>query len=247
VSADQSRGGSVPIGADAPILEVMSSMRAMRRLRPDPVADELLQKLIEAATWSPTASDLERQSFVVVTDREQMAKLAKIWQSVVSFYLDTFAQKPARASEDEYARALASVRYQAEHFAETPALIVACYDFGSYANEVRGRMLRRPRAFTKFGARRTGASLRNQRVFTSRSEAGSIYPAVQNMLLAARALGLGANMTTWHLMAEGDVKRVLGIPRHVHTYALIPVGWPMGNFGHVRRDDPSRMIHRDRW
>jgi len=54
-------------------------------------------------------------------------------------------------------------------------------------------------------------------------------------------------MTTWHLMAESEVKKVLGIPRHVHTYALIPVGWPMGRFGPVSRRPASGMIHRDRW
>ena len=82
---------------------------------------------------------------------------------------------------------------------------------------------------------------------TNRSEAASIYPAVQNLLLAARSLGLAATLTTWHLMAEGEVKRVLGIPRGVHTYALIPVGWPVGRFGPVSRKPVEEMIHRDRW
>ena len=48
-------------------------------------------------------------------------------------------------------------------------------------------------------------------------------------------------------MAEGEVKDVLGIPRNVHTYALIPIGWPMGTFGPVRRDSVDHMIHLDRW
>ena len=48
-------------------------------------------------------------------------------------------------------------------------------------------------------------------------------------------------------MAEGEVKRVLGIPRAVHTFALIPVGWPAGTFGPVRRHPIDPMIHRDRW
>src|SRR5262249_54222442 len=138
-------------------------------------------------------------------------------------------------------------QYQLEHFADTPALIVACYDFGSYPGQVRRRMLRSPGAFRKFGARRTLASMRNQFTFTNRSEAASIYPAVQNILLAARSLGLAANLTTWHLLAEGEVKRVLGIPRNIHTYGLIPIGWPLGNFGPVRRRDVNEAIHTDRW
>jgi nitroreductase len=239
---------SVPVGIDAPIFEVMASMPAMRRLRPDPVTEELLRQLIEAASWAPNANHLQRYSFVVVTDRDQMARLAAIWRSVVGFYRETFLSPPRPDVEpDLWRRTLEAVDYQAAHFADTPALIVACYDFGTYPSAVRGRMLRAPGAFRRFGARRTLAMFRNLGTLTNRTEAASIYPAVQNLLLAARSLGLAANLTTWHLMAEGEVKQALGIPRGVHTYALIPVGWPVGKFGRVRRHPVELMIHRDRW
>jgi nitroreductase len=74
-----------------------------------------------------------------------------------------------------------------------------------------------------------------------------VYPGVQNLLLAARAHGLGATLTTWHLALESEFKAVLGIPRGVQTYALIPVGWPRGNLGPVKRRPASEVIHRDRW
>ena len=247
-SVDLAPRHPVPVGADAPILEVMASMRAMRRLRPDRVPEELLERLIEAASWGPSANHLQRFSFVVVTDREQIARLAAIWQAVVYFYQETFLRVDRTDVEPEaYVRTLDAVAYQAEHFAETPALIVACYDYGRYPSAVRARMLRAPGAFRRFGARRTMAMLRNAPMATGRTEAASIYPAIQNLLLAARSLGLAANISTWHLMAEGEVKRVLGIPRGVHTFALIPVGWPMGTFGPVRRHAVESMIHRDRW
>ena len=240
-------GDPVPIGADAPVLAVMSSMRAMRRLRPDPVPDDVLRQVVQAATWAGNASYLQRFSFVVVTDRDQMARLAATWQAVATFYLATFAQRPDWMSAERYRRTIDAVEYQAAHFSETPALIVACYDFGSYPNDVRRRMLRSPNAFRRLGIRRTLALMRNQFAFSGRSEAASIYPAVQNLLLAARSLGLAANLTTWHLMAEGEVKRVLGIPRSVHTYGLIPIGWPIGTFGPVRRRPIDEVIHPDRW
>jgi len=53
------------------------------------------------------------------------------------------------------------------------------------------------------------------------------YPGVQNLLLAARALGLAAHVSTWHLLAEGEFKRVLGVPDQTTIYALVPVGWPV--------------------
>jgi nitroreductase len=86
-------------------------------------------------------------------------------------------------------------------------------------------------------AQRTGAM----------AEAASVYPGVQNLLLAARALGLGAVITTWHLMLEPEFKGVLGIPRRVKTFAVIPIGWPLGNFGPVRRKSVDEAVHRDRW
>jgi nitroreductase len=78
-------------------------------------------------------------------------------------------------------------------------------------------------------------------------DASSVYPGVQNILLAARALGLGAVITIWHLMLEHEWKRELGIPGDVNTYAVVPVGWPRGRFGEVKRRPPAEVIHRDRW
>jgi nitroreductase len=146
----------VAVGIDSPILEVMTSMRAMRRLRPDTVPDELLRQLVEAASWAPNANHLQRYSFVVVTDREQIARVASIWQAVVHFYRETFLSVARTDVEPEgFSRTLDAIDYQADQFAETPALIIACYDFGTYPNAVRGRMLRTPGAFRRFGARRT--------------------------------------------------------------------------------------------
>src|SRR4051812_39227980 len=76
-----------PVGDDAPLFDVMATMRAMRRLKPDPVPDELLVKLVEAATWAPSASNAQAYHWVVVTDRAQMARLAEAWRDCVDEYL----------------------------------------------------------------------------------------------------------------------------------------------------------------
>jgi nitroreductase len=77
--------------------------------------------------------------------------------------------------------------------------------------------------------------------------ASSSYPGVQNLLLAARALGLAANITVWHFFAENEFKQVLGVPKHVTIYALVPVGWPAGRFGPVRRRPVADVVRWDRW
>jgi len=81
----------------------------------------------------------------------------------------------------------------------------------------------------------------------SRTAGSSIYPAVQNMLLAARALGLGATLTTLYLTFEKEVEAALGLPADVHSYPLLPIGYPMGRFGPVRRVPLGDVVCRDRW
>ncbi len=81
----------------------------------------------------------------------------------------------------------------------------------------------------------------------NRQAGASIYPAVQNMLLAARALGLGATLTTRHLMYETETEAALGLPPGVHSYAIVPIGYPMGQFGPVNRGAIADIVFADRW
>ncbi len=81
----------------------------------------------------------------------------------------------------------------------------------------------------------------------TRTTGSSIYPAVQNMLLAARALGLGATLTTLYLGFEREAEAAMGLPDGVHSYAILPIGYPMGRFGPVRRTALSDVVFGDRW
>ena len=76
---------------------------------------------------------------------------------------------------------------------------------------------------------------------------GSIFPAVQNLLLAARARGLGTTLTTLHKIREGEIKEILGIPGDVETVALVPLGHPAGPFGPPRRRPSWEVTHWQRW
>jgi nitroreductase len=239
---------AVPVGSDAPIMEVMATMRAMRRLKPDPVPDELLDELVVAATWAPSGGNLQAYSFVVVTDRGQMARLAELWRVICDWYLATVATiPPDHMSQERYERLKDALCFQRDHFHETPAVIVACYDMGHWTRALRSRWREFVSGTRRLGARRSATLLASMRDFGARSEAASVYPGVQNLLLAARALGLGANITQWHVFLEHEWKAALGIPREVNMYAVIPIGWPLGRFGPVRRRPPSEVIHRDRW
>jgi len=237
-----SASGPASVGPDAPIMEVLATTRAMRRLKPDPVPRELLEKLIAAATWGPTASDGQLYGYIVVTDREQIARLGALWRQVQHKYLAAMRLiDPEAAGTPANVAMLAAVQHQAEHFDETPAVIAACYS--------RQPVPRDPRLAVSLarevglGFLRRASSGRMQLL----AQASSSYPGVQNLMLAARAHGLAANLSIWHLLAEKEFRQVLGVPDETTIYALIPIGWPAGNFGPVRRRPVADVLHWDRW
>ena len=235
-----------PAGAtdDPALFATMSTMRAMRRLRPDPVPGDLLDRLIQAAVWGPSGGNMQRFEYVVVTDPAVMARLAPLWKRCVDAYLATTGKyAPAGMDEAAYARMVAAIEYQRDHFAETPALIIPCYQFPAPRIEEEG--LRR--YAEALGAEATEHMGRVQERFAALAEGSCVYPGVQNLLLAARGLGLAANITIWHLFLENEWKAALGIPDAMNTFAAIPVGWPRGRFGPVSRRPVEEVVHRDRW
>jgi nitroreductase len=244
IAVEATRRHSVALGPDAPLTEIMRTMRAMRRLRPDPVPRELLEKLVEAATWAPSGGNSQTYAYVIVTDRAQLARLAPIWRAIVQWYAAT-QQPPDTFAPGQYERLAGAVTEQAQRFEEIPALIVAGYDL-SAARSNAARNLKGILAETrKLGRARGLALTRQANKAMVLGEASSVYPGVQNLLLMARAHGLAATITTWHLLLESEFKDVLGIPKHVHTHAIVPVGWPKGHFGPVTRR--PAQIHWDRW
>lgn len=203
------------------VFEVMYNCRAMRRLKPDPVPEEILVKLIDAGNQAPSGSNLQRARWIVVRDDAVRRQLAELNMSAVHDYLGPASPRAggvAHQSAGRRARMLDAVRWQAEHMHEMPALIIACLWFE-----------------------------REQADSERLAGAGSIWPGVQNLLLAARALGLGATPTTLGLRDRAAVKRVLAMPANMESYCLIPVGYPMGRFGPVRRLPVQQTLRWDRW
>ncbi|MFI8092495.1 nitroreductase family protein [Streptomyces sp. NPDC086080] len=230
--------------AEPSLFSTMSTMRAMRRLRPDPVPDELLDRLIQAAVWGPSGGNMQRYEYVVVTDPAVMAELAPLWKRCVDAYLATTGKyAPAGMDEAAYARMVAAIEYQRDHFAQTPALIIPCYQFPEPRIEEEGLQ----RYAEALGPDATARMGRIQERFAALAEGSCVYPGVQNLLLAARGLGLAANITLWHVFLEEEWKAVLGIPEEMNTFAAIPVGWPRGRFGPVSRRPVAEVVHRNRW
>jgi nitroreductase len=79
------------------------------------------------------------------------------------------------------------------------------------------------------------------------ADAASVFPGVQNLFLAARALGLGTTLTTIHKLRENEVRDILGIPEDVETFAMIPVGYPLGRWGEPKRRPIEEITYWDSW
>jgi len=200
------------------LFEIMTSTRAMRRLKPDPVPEELIRKILRAAVCAPSGGNTQKWRFLVVKDtkikQQVQVHYKRAFDEVIGPRYKTSAPPPG-VNREAYLRQLSAVEYLTDHFHEAPVWIVACLDEGT-ATPTRG----------------SGAS---------------IYPAVQNMLLAARALGLGATLTTRHLLFEKETEAALGLPPGVHSYAIVPIGYPMGKFGPVGRGPLAEVVYQDRW
>jgi nitroreductase len=220
------------------LFEVMSNCRSMRRLSPRPVPEAVLVKLVEAGTRAPSAANAQNWRFVVVRDREVMTRIAQPWRRGIALLTEVAERAPARPGEDLMARSrtLDAVAYLAEHFEETPALICVCVQ-----RDAAGEAASRSPVAVRAAVRHLGlwATLRLGRRARRNQEQelwASAYPAAQNILLAARAFGLGAVMTVPKVLAPpGTYEKILGLPRGVLLAAIIPVGYPLGRFGPVGR------------
>lgn len=198
------------------LFHAIRTTRAMRRLKPDPVADELIREILEAATCAPSGGDAQHWRFIVVRDPQIKKQIQIRYKRAFEDLKERFhaAPPPPGKTEAQKQRMLAARDHLTEHFHEAPVLIVCCLHGDSGSGVGAG---------------------------------ASIYPAVQNMLLAARALGLGATLTTRHLLYEKEVDEILGLPKEAKTFAIIPIGYPVGHFGPVSRAPLEQVTFLDRW
>jgi nitroreductase len=232
-------------GTHAGLWDVMSTTRAMRRLKPDPVPRELLEKLVQAAGWAPSGGNAQRQQWLILTDREKIERLAPIWAKSLRLYWATVGPQPSEWMSKSQVQALRrATEYQASHFAEIPALLVACYRPEPLTRRLWHNRREALATFAAIGVKDSIKVLAGSRRSSEMAQAASVYPAVQNCLLTARALGLGATLTTLHLTFEPVVKQILELPRGVKTFSVIPVGYPRGRFGPLRPKPLDELI---RW
>ena len=209
------------------LYEGMSTLRAVRRLRPDPIPKDVLRRVLEAATWAPTGGNVQPWRVIVVEDPAKKARLGELYaEGWYAYAKQHRAQlKGASAAAVESAeKMLDAGNYLADHYAETPVVLVFCFN---------------PKIMAITDAKQDRISVVG---------GASIYTAVQNALLACRAEGLGCVLTTLLCSCEPEVKALLGIPSPWATAAAIPVGYPVrGGHGPIRRRPVEKLAFADSW
>jgi len=218
------------------VLEAIHTARALRRFKPDPVPEAVITQILDAAIRAPSAGNAQNWSFVVVRDETQRRRLGEVYRKASDIAREMYAArgKPAHLDEAQFQRMMSSGAYLWEHMGTAPVILVPC----------QAAPVLPPIDALPAGMR---TLYEQEQRYAERIRGASIYPAVQNIILACRAFGLGTTITTNHIRCEGEVKAVLGIPDDIQTFAMMPIGYPRDKFGPVRRKQLSAVAIRDRW
>jgi len=198
------------------VFEAMGTAVSMRWLKPDPVPDELVDKVIWAATRASNPGNVQPWDFVVVRDEATRHELVEI----IAAKLGGIRQLAAAPLPDDptQRRMRQGVGYLVEHLSDAPVLVFICGNNIYPPNAPQEHMMY-----------------------------SAVFAAAQNLMVAARALGLGAAYTTFHLAVEAEIRSRLGIPDGTKICVTIPIGWPGRPFGALSRKPVDDVVHHDHW
>jgi nitroreductase len=206
-----------------PMVDAMRTQRAVRRLHTDPVPHDVLLPLLELSLKAPTSSNSQDWTYLVVEDSEQKARLGRLYRVLYRTF-NPIEERRARASGDEQAlRGMRPGQWQAEHFEDIPVFVIPCY-----RRNMKHKPVGRPQ-------------------ISVASYYGSVFPAVQNLLLGCRAVGLGASLQTLPIWVVPAARRILELPRAVNPVCIIPIGWAKGRYGPTTRPPIGEVVHLDRY
>jgi nitroreductase len=194
----------------------MGTAVSMRWLKPDPVPDELVDRLLWAATRASNPGNVQPWDFVVVRDEGIRRDVAEIITSKLG-RIRRAASGPLPGNPSQR-RMIQGARHLVEHLGDAPLIIFLCGN-NVYPPD-------RPQEHMMYSA---------------------VFAAAQNLMVAARASGLGAAYTTFQLGSEEELKARLGIPAQTKICVTIPVGWPDREYGALTRKPIEAVVHQDHW
>lgn len=206
------------------LYEAMSTLRAVRRLKPDRIPEDVLERVLQAAAWAPTGGNVQPFRILAVRDDGKKAALQSWYDAEWNKYTKSHRKALADNPDAKTERTLDAGDYLAAHMDEVPVILVFCFNPDLMAI--------------------TDADLPRPSVVGG----GSVYTAVQNVMLACRAEGLGCVLTTLLCFREQEIRELLDIPSEWGTCAYIPVGYPvLRGHGPISRRPVNKLVFEDSW
>ena len=199
---------------DPGLFESIYSMRALRRFRPDPIPDEVLFQLFDAAIRAPSGQNAQDWRFIVITDPAVKKKMQGWAEIGWSRYQPDLSAHPEKIDDLPRTQRLTlrSVQHLVDNLHEAPAIIAVLGLQGRHS-----------------------------------TPGGSTFPAVQNLLLAARGLGLGSSVFNLPMRGGDELRDLLDIPENNQLYCLLPIGYPTDRHGPLRRKPVKAVVYRERF
>lgn len=201
--------------------------RAIRRYTDEPVTDDEIMTCLRAAVQAPSGGNIQAWQFLVITDVELKRKVGEIYKRAWDRYepavLRSMPEPRTEEGRQTRDRMLRSSRHLAANIGFAPGLVAFLMPNISMTLE------------DDQGSMDTG------------SAGGSVFPAIQNFMLAARALGIGTALTTVYRIYQDDLRQLLEIPDRYEVIALVPMGRPRGKFGVAPRRPVEKVTHWDRF
>ena len=203
------------------LYEAMSTLRAVRRLKPDTIPDDVMSRVLQAASWAPTGGNVQPFRILAVSDPDKRAAIAKLYDEEWAAYTKNLRAEAYGSGTEKMVRA---GDYLAKNMSDVPVLLIFCFNPDRMAI--------------------TDANLDRPSVVGG----GSVYTAVENVMLACRAEGLGCVLTTLLCHREGEVKAILDIPEDWGTCAHIPIGYPvLKGHGPITRRPIEKLVYQNSW
>jgi nitroreductase len=205
------------------VLEAIRTLRSMRRLKPEPVEPEKIRLILEAAGKAPSGGNSQPWEFIVITDSAVKQRL----REVTVQGLEIYAKSNLRIPKDAISNFLSPtnpVALMAQNTDKVPVLILACL------NTKRAKRLTDEWSWLE-----------------EQANWASVFPAVQNLLLAARAIGLGTAISVFPLFRMKELRQLLRLPDFVKPGILIYVGYPTSRFSEPNRSPIETFVHSNTW
>jgi nitroreductase len=216
------------------LFEAMYTTSGVVDVKPDPVEKEVIERVLDAAIRAPSGSNTQPWEFVVVSDPDVKARIKKCVLEGAKVHLSVMNALHVKSQSGKRGSIARKFAFETD---KCPVLIFVCLNNKKVRSQAKNTLS------AAFVVLRNPGFLH----FARLASYASIFPCVQNLILAARGLGLATRLSMWPFVSKGKVESILGIPKHVEPVAMIYLGYAAAPFIKTKRLPVEQCTHYDRW